>query len=117
MEIFKNSWKDIKYYPTEIQVENKIKELFGSLFTVEKILFDDVGYIIFKIHLKAFKKGVIINKSELGIIIKVFGQNDSIENEVKKNNLVYENRPLVEIRVNDVLIFYLSHSKFTFVKN
>jgi hypothetical protein len=60
VEFLKNKWSDI------VLLENKFIDLkfvsdnFGELFEIEKILFEDVGYFIFKIFLKAVKTGKIM---------------------------------------------------------
>jgi hypothetical protein len=111
MEILKNRWRDIQYFPNNDLIIEKISKIFDGCFKIEKIIYDDVGYIIFKVYLKAVTKGVINKSEELGITIKVKNSNEIIKNEVKKNNLVFEKRNVLEIRKNEILVFYLSHSK------
>jgi hypothetical protein len=112
MEILKNRWKDIIQFPYNESVIKKMNSIFGSLLEIQSIFYDDVGYMIFKIVLRANKKGVIYEKDELGIKIKIKEENDFIKNEVKKNNLIYEKRNVLELRIKDQLIFYLSHAKY-----
>ena len=45
------------------------------------------------------------NKLNINIIIKESG--DYIENEIKKNNLLFERDNTFEIRVGDSIIFYV----------
>lgn len=111
MELMKNRWKDITYFPNNDLIFDKIVKIFNNCFNIEKIIYDDVGYVIFKIFLKAERAGLIPTTDELGITIRVKDENEIIKNEVKKNNLIYEKRNILELRKNDTLIFYLSHSK------
>src|SRR5690606_18463624 len=49
LELFSSRWKDITCFSDSEIVTSKIQVLFGANFKIEKILFDDVGYVIFKI--------------------------------------------------------------------
>ncbi len=111
MEVLKNRWKDIKFLEDNSIYVNKINKLFGQLFEIQEFLYDDVGYFLFKIILRANKKGSIENSFDLGIKIKVRAEDEIVKNEVKKNCLVYERRNTLEVRINEILIFYLSLSK------
>jgi hypothetical protein len=111
LECFKNSWRDISYFPDYLIILNKFKGIFEPFFVIDKILYEDVGYFIFKVILTAVKKGKIENKEEIGIKLKIVGENEIIKNEVKKNNLIFERSNTLEMRVGDLLMFYLSHSK------
>ena len=42
------------------------------------------------------------------IIIKVKAKDDYIENEIRKNNLLFERRDIFELKVGDQLIYYFS---------
>jgi hypothetical protein len=110
LEMFSCKWKDIESFPNSLIVIKKIKLLFEPYFIIEKIYFDDVGYVIFKIVLKAVKKGVIKDKEELGIKIKILEKWDIIKNEVRKNGLLFEKRNTIEMRIDDILVFYISHN-------
>jgi hypothetical protein len=111
MEILKNYWKDIGEFHLCKDVKERMNSLFGKCFEILSITFDDVGYVIFKVILRAIFKGEINDDDELGIKLKVRDQNEIVKNEVKKNNLIYEKRNVLELRINDEIIFYLSHTK------
>ena len=69
-------------------------------------MYENVGIIIFKVFLKAVKVGEINNKKNIGINIKIKGRNDMIKNEIRKNNLIFERREVVEIKVGDIILYY-----------
>ena len=62
--------------------------------------------ILVFIYLKAIKSGFIKNKKNVGINIKIVEKNDIIKNEIRKNNLLFEKRDVVEIRVGDEVMYY-----------
>ena len=57
-------------------------------------------------HLKAIKSGYKKKKKGVGINIKILEKNEIIKNEIRKNNLLFEKRDVVEIRVGDEIIYY-----------
>lgn len=57
LEIMKNKWNEIYNMPNHEIIFKKIKNLFEPIFFVQKILYDDVGYYLFKIFLFAGTKG------------------------------------------------------------
>ena len=87
-----------------IQLEN----IFNSNFKILRVLYDDIGYLVFKVFLKAFKSGEIDNKDEIGIKFIIRQRNDIVLNEIKKNDLLFEQRNDFELRVGDTIIFYLT---------
>ena len=115
LEINKTVWNDInqfkhneKYSSISDVIKNKILEIFSGLFILEKLIYCDVGYFIFKIILKASKIGEIYtDRIGTSIIVK----DCPVENEIKKNSLLYENCNKLELRLGDCLIFYISHDK------
>ena len=90
-----------------------IHEIFGKYFEIKKILFDDVGYYLFKIYLKANTIGKIkANENEyIGMNINIVGKGETIENEVKKNGLIFDEKNELTIRLEDSIVFYISRSK------
>ena len=110
-------WKSIeaeKNHHLFKTLKTKIKEKFESNFFIESISFVNVGFLVYKIILIAKKPG-IINRDKLGID---FGINllikrkyENIENEIKKNNLIIERRQILELRVGDKIIIYISVKK------
>jgi hypothetical protein len=60
LEIMKNKWNELYNMPNHENILKKIKSLFEPTFLVQKILYDDVGYLLFKIFLFAASKGKII---------------------------------------------------------
>jgi len=84
----------------------ELKTYFEPYFKINDIFYDSFGLIIYKFHLTAEKCGTLINnKININIIIKESG--DYIENEIKKNNLLFERDNMFEIRVGDSIIFYV----------
>ena len=99
-------WKNINLYEHRDTIKTWVNGCFGKLFDVKKILYENVGIIIFKVFLKAVKVGEINNKKNIGINIKIKGRNDMIKNEIRKNNLIFERREVVEIKVGDIILYY-----------
>ncbi len=60
MEIVKNRWNDINNMANSDGLVRKIKSLFEKCFVVQKVVYDDVGYFIFKVYLIANSKGRIL---------------------------------------------------------
>lgn len=59
MEIMKNKWTDLVHMENYENIIKKIKFLFEPNFVIQKVLWDDVGYHLFKIFLVAAEKGII----------------------------------------------------------
>jgi len=57
LEIMKNKWNDISKLEDNQIIFKKITNLFNPSFHVNRILFDDVGYLVFKIFLIAIQPG------------------------------------------------------------
>lgn len=112
LEIVKSKWLNIQGNLTDYDlIMNKIITLFDPCFQIDNVWFDDIGYLIFKIHLTAIKKGILNSYIELGILIEVKGEKEPISNEVKKNFLIYDRKNELEVRIGDTLVFYLSKNK------
>lgn len=58
LEIVKNKWNDLNNMINSENIMKKIKSLFEPYLIVKKVLFDDVGYFLFKIYLVAQTKGI-----------------------------------------------------------
>ena len=99
-------WKNINLYEYKELIIKMMKTYFGNFFDIKKIFYDNIGIYIFKVELKAIKSGDIKNKKNVGINIKINEQNDIIKNEIRKNNLLFEKRDIVEIRVGDEITYY-----------
>jgi hypothetical protein len=98
----------------------KIKFLFEPTFIVQRVLYDDVGFFLFKIFLIAAVQGIynfynslgkITNGDEMGIQIEVMNPDKKVVNEVKKNCLIFDRKNSLQCRVGDILVFYLSKNK------
>ena len=99
-------WKKIKIENNKIIFLNDIKKFFDSYFLINDIFYDSFGLVIYKFNLTSKKCGTAINKNlNINIIIK--DSNDYIENEIKKNNILFERNNTFEIRIGDTIIFYL----------
>ena len=68
---------------------------------------------IFKIGLKAIKVGEVKNKRKIGIKIVIKDKGEILENEIRKNNLLFEKRDVLEIRIGEELIYYFSEKEDT----
>ena len=100
-------WKNINLYLFHGKIEKMFKLFFEPFFQIKKIYYGNIGVDIFKIYLKAVKAGEI-NKKSIGIKIKIKYRNEAIENEIRKNNLLFERRDIFELRVGDEMIYYFS---------
>jgi hypothetical protein len=94
-------------------ISKSIHDIFKEFFEIISIRFDDIGYFIFKITLKAKKAGIIKAKENdyIGMDITIGNVGDVIENEVKKNGLIYDEINKLNINVCDIIEFYYSKSK------
>ena len=101
-------WKNINLYQLHKQINSRIKKLFEPYFEIKKIYFGNIGVTIFRVELLAIKSGEINNKNRIEIKIRVKEKDDYIENEIRKNNLLFERRDIFEIRVGDCLLYYFS---------
>ena len=90
------------------QINSRIKKLFEPYFEIKKIYFGNIGVTIFRVELLAIKSGEINNKNRIEIKIRIKEKDDYIENEIRKNNLLFERRDIFEIRVGDCLLYYFS---------
>ena len=100
--------KNINLYQHHKSIVFRLKKLFEPLFEVSKINFGNIGVFIFRVHLKAVKSGEINDKNKLEIIVKIKEKDDYIENEIRKNNLLFERRDIFELRVGDEILYYFS---------
>ena len=101
--------RSINLFKEKKSVIYQIKDIFCEYFKLMKILFEDIGFLVFKIYLKAIKVGELKDKKEIGINIKIREKDDFIINEIKKNDLLFEKRNVFECRIDDILIFYFTH--------
>ena len=108
--------KKIKLIEQEVQsklyqyhdiITHMCKLFFEPFFDIKKIYYENVGVYIFKTCLKAVKVGEI-NKKKIGVKIRIKNRNETIENEIRKNNLLFERRDTYELRVGDEMIYYFS---------
>ena len=89
----------------------KLKSLFEPNFIIQKVLWDDVGYYLFKIFLIASQKGRLKSSNEIGIKISIKNIDEPLINEVKKNCLLFDGKNQIQIRIGDILVFYISKNK------
>ena len=101
-------WKNINTYRHNKSLTLRLKKLFEPYFEIIKIYFGNIGVFIFKVHLKAIKNVEIKDKNKFEIKIKIKEKGDYIENEISKNNLLFERRDIFEIRVGDEILYYFS---------
>ena len=103
--------KNKKIMQNQIQnlltIKNIIKIWFEPYFIIKDIYFENIGLTVYKVFLIANVCGLLIN-NKLNIKIHIKDNDDYIENEIKKNNLLFEKRGIFEIRKGENIIFYLS---------
>jgi len=108
MELCKGKWNDIILLDEcDIYIGELIKK-FKKNFNILKILFDNVGYYIFKFYLEGSIPGVIDSDDEIGMKIKVLNLNENKSNETKKNNLVFDRKNEIQMYIGDIMVFYIS---------
>ena len=108
MELCKGKWNDIILMDDSDMYIGELKNKFKKNFHIMNILFDNVGYLIFKFYLEGIMPGVIGPDDEIGMKIKVLDFNEKKSNEAKKNNLVFDRKNEIQMHIGDVLIFYIS---------
>jgi hypothetical protein len=109
-EYLVKSWRDINSLTNYKDIEGKVRELFFPFFYLRKTYFDDVGHYILKFVFVAYETGILLH-DEIGIDIEVRERSSYVVGEIKKNNLLYENSNSLQLRVGDVLIFYVTQKK------
>jgi hypothetical protein len=108
MELCKGKWNDIILLENSESIIGELKNKFQKNFNILKILFDNVGYYIFKFYLEGSKPGFIYKDDEIGLDITVLPQPIDKSNETKKDNLVFDRKNEIQLHLGDVLIFYIS---------
>jgi hypothetical protein len=58
LEVMRNKWNDINKLDKHTAIVNNLKQMFEPYFQVQKLLYDDIGYYIFKVYLIAKKEGI-----------------------------------------------------------
>ena len=101
-------WKNINLYQHHKSLVLRLKKIFEPFFEIKNVLFGNIGVFIFKVNLKAIKSGEINDKNKLEIKIKIKDEKDYIENEIRKNNLLFERRDIFELKVGDQFLYYFS---------
>ena len=101
-------WKNIHLFQHYKSLILRLKKSFEPLFEIQNIYFGNIGVFIFKVYLKAVKSGEINDKNKLEIKIKIKDENDYVENEIRKNNLLFERRDIFELRVGEQFLYYFS---------
>ena len=108
MELCKGKWNDIILLENSDNYSGELNNKFSNNFNILKILFDNVGYLIFKFYLEGSKPGVINADDEIGIKITILSPHEDKSNETKKNNLVFDRKNEIQLHLGDVFIFYIS---------
>ena len=108
MELCKGKWNDIILLDEcDVYIGELIKK-FKKNFNILKILFDNVGYYIFKFYLEGSIPGTVGPDDEIGMKITVLNLNENKYNETKKNNLVFDRKNEIQMHIGDVFVFYIS---------
>ncbi len=121
LEIIKNNWNDYaklndSYLDEDLayRIVGIIQELRKNLmpyFRINKILYDEMGYLLLKIYLEAKEIGVITANKTLGINLIIKEKNESVTNELKKNGLIFDRCNTFQLRKGDEIVFYISKTK------
>ncbi len=101
-------WKNINLFQHNKSLIYRLKKTFEPFFEIKNIYFGNIGVFIFKVYLIAIKSGEINDRNKLEIKIKIKDVNDYVENEIRKNNLLFERRDIFELRVGEQLLYYFS---------
>ena len=118
-EILKNSWKNFhekeELSENFVQNINNILELFSPYLIPLEIKWDNIGYYLTRIKFKCVRIGEINNNNVrdfLNYVIRIVSKDENIINEVRKNNLIYdnENNEYLYMKLDDILVFYFSLS-------
>eukprot|EP00826_Nyctotherus_ovalis_P066321 TRINITY_DN9792_c0_g1_i6.p2 TRINITY_DN9792_c0_g1~~TRINITY_DN9792_c0_g1_i6.p2 ORF type:complete len:135 (+),score=40.42 TRINITY_DN9792_c0_g1_i6:613-1017(+) len=100
-------WRYSQYYPLPSQNLLFINTL-KSVFLVDKVDFANVDIIAVRAQLVAKRKGYLPCGKALGIGVRVVEEKEECTNEVKRAGLIIERHCDLQLRVNDVLVFYSS---------
>ena len=101
-------WKNINLFQHNKSLVYRLKKTFEPFFEIKNIYFGNIGVFIFKVYLIAIKSGEINDRNKLEIKIKIKDVNDYVENEIRKNNLLFERRDIFELRVGEQFLYYFS---------
>jgi hypothetical protein len=118
MELIKTKWISFMKFPSGLnefahitqEVRNFCNKLTG-FFQVDKIEYDDVGFFILKVYTKANRIGTIM-ENDIGIEIKIVNYNMKCVNELKKNGLISDIGRGMQIRIGDIVVFYITLNKY-----
>ena len=99
-------WKNINLFPNHKALIFRLKKMFEPFFTLDKVNYGNIGVNVFRVCLTAIASGEIKEKNKFKLKIRIKEKNDCIENEIRKNNLLFEKRDIFELRVGDQIIFY-----------
>ena len=111
-EFLSDHWKNIESFPKFANLKNEIESIFKPCFEIKKFYFQNIGVNVIKVILLAIKQGKIVEKKKLRVKILVKDENDYIENEIRKNNLLFERRDVFELRVGDEITYYFTTRLF-----
>ena len=98
-----------------LELKAKLKARFEPNFLIESISYVNIGFFLYKINLEAKKPGLLDRSkigNDFGIDLLIKRRYESIENEIKKNNLIIERRQIFELRVGDKIVIYISLRKY-----
>jgi hypothetical protein len=120
LEIIKNNWSDYSKITNSMEEEaayrmvNLIQELRSNLmpcFRINKILFDEMGYLLLKIYLEAKETGYITATKLLGINLMIKDSDQYVTNELKKNGLLFDRSNTYQLRKGEEVVLYISKTK------
>lgn len=116
LELIKTKWMDY-FQATHLPevIHSSIKKhahYLKELFSIDRIEYDDVGFIIVKLHTVASIIGKLqIDKDTVGMELVIKSKTMPIVNEIKKNGLLFDMSNKIEFRQGDKAIFYFSFNK------
>ena len=99
-------WKNINLFPNHKALVFRLKKMFEPFFTLDKVNYGNIGVNVFRVCLTAIASGETKEKNKFKLKIRIKEKNDCVENEIRKNNLLFEKRDIFELRVGDQIIFY-----------
>ena len=104
LEDSQQEWRYESYYPLPPKTFNFLTRV-EELFDVKAVEYSNVDILAMKFHLLAKKVGDLKTKM-LGVGIRIM--EGECTNEVKKAGLAIERQCGLELRIGDLLIFYLA---------
>ncbi len=88
-----------------------IKQFSDSLLPhlkLDKVFYDLQGFYLLKLIFKCNKEGYLQMDDSFKIDLLIKAKNEVLENEVKKNCLIFDHSNKLEVSIGDEIIIYIS---------